>query len=268
MRIPCAPCTPAPDTVLLHCRRTRPCTVAPCRLTVRLRRSSGTRNAWWFPSLRRSSGPLTSWRRRRLRADGAARTAVSRSARWRRAAACSPLPVRAEPREPRHAVVVELSLDGDVRTTMAGADYSRGPLTVGLGASTLSLTPDGASALETNVSMMTSAVGTRGEPVGSRATARPRRRASDARSVRWRRRSSMRWRAGGAQLADRRTARGKGRAGGGVRLGPRGPGRFAIRAARIRPARLRRSADLPHLAALPFDQLRPLRALVGHRTGG
>ena len=32
MRLPCAPCTPAPDTVLLHCRRKRPCTVAPCAL--------------------------------------------------------------------------------------------------------------------------------------------------------------------------------------------------------------------------------------------
>ena len=41
-------------------------------------------------------------------------------------------PIRAEPRESRHAVVVELSLDGDVRTTMAGADYSCGLLPVGL----------------------------------------------------------------------------------------------------------------------------------------
>ena len=109
-----------------------------------------------------------------------------------------------------------LSLNGDVRTTMVGADYSRGALTVGLsvgrtlglggysgtsggqmttsmtgvypwvgyqvndrvsvwgttgyGAGALSLTPDAASALETGVSMMMSAVGTRGELVGSRAT--------------------------------------------------------------------------------------------------
>ena len=109
-----------------------------------------------------------------------------------------------------------LSLNGDVRTTMFGADYSRGALTVGLsvgrtlglggyrgtsggqmttsmtgfypwvgyqvnervsvwgttgyGAGALSLTPDGRSALETGVSMMMSAVGTRGELIDSRAT--------------------------------------------------------------------------------------------------
>ena len=109
-----------------------------------------------------------------------------------------------------------LSLDGDVRTTMLGADWARGPLTVGLsvgrtvglggysgpsggrmstsmtgfypwvgyqvndrvsvwgvtgyGTGALSLTPDGASALETGVSMAMSAVGTRGELIGSRAT--------------------------------------------------------------------------------------------------
>ena len=109
-----------------------------------------------------------------------------------------------------------LSLDGDVRTTMIGADYSRGALTVGLsvgrtlglggyrgpsggrmstsmtgfypwagyqvserlsvwgvtgyGAGALSLTPDGGGALETGVSMAMSAVGTRGELIGSRAT--------------------------------------------------------------------------------------------------
>ena len=109
-----------------------------------------------------------------------------------------------------------LSLDGDVRTTMVGADYSRGALTVGLsvgrtlglggysgpsggrmstsmtgfypwagyqfndrvsvwgvtgyGSGSLNLTPDGASALETGVSMAMSAVGTRGELIGSRAT--------------------------------------------------------------------------------------------------
>ncbi len=109
-----------------------------------------------------------------------------------------------------------LSLNGDVRTTMFGADWARGPLTVGLsvgrtlgmggysgpsggqmttsmtgfypwvgyqvndrvsvwgttgyGTGALSLTPDGQSALETGVSMMMSAVGTRGELVGSRAT--------------------------------------------------------------------------------------------------
>ncbi len=109
-----------------------------------------------------------------------------------------------------------LSLNGDVRTTMVGADYSRGALTVGLsvgrtlglggysgpsggqmstsmtgfypwvgyqvndrvsvwgvtgyGTGALSLTPDGAGALETGVSMAMSAVGTRGELIGSRAT--------------------------------------------------------------------------------------------------
>ena len=109
-----------------------------------------------------------------------------------------------------------LSLNGDVRTTMVGADYSRGALTVGLsvgrtlglggyrgtsggqmstsmtgfypwvgyqvndrvsvwgvtgyGTGSLNLTPDGASALETGVSMAMSAVGTRGELIGSRAT--------------------------------------------------------------------------------------------------
>ena len=109
-----------------------------------------------------------------------------------------------------------LSLNGDVRTTMVGADYSRGALTVGLsvgrtlglggyrgpsggqmstsmtgfypwvgyqvndrvsvwgvtgyGTGSLNLTPDGAAALETGVSMAMSAVGTRGELIGSRAT--------------------------------------------------------------------------------------------------
>ncbi len=109
-----------------------------------------------------------------------------------------------------------LSLNGEVRTTMIGADYARGPLTVGLsvgrtlglggysgpstgqmttsmtgfypwvgyqvndkvsvwgvtgyGTGALSLTPGGASALETGVSMAMTAVGTRGELIGSRAT--------------------------------------------------------------------------------------------------
>ena len=109
-----------------------------------------------------------------------------------------------------------LSLDGDVRTTMLGADYRRGPLTVGLsvgrtlglggyggpsagqvtssmtgfypwlgyqvndrvsvwgvtgyGTGALSLTPDGAAALETGMSMAMTAAGTRGELIGSRAT--------------------------------------------------------------------------------------------------
>ncbi len=109
-----------------------------------------------------------------------------------------------------------LSLNGDVRTTMFGADWARGPLTLGLsvgrtlgmggysgpsggqmttsmtgfypwlgyqlndrvsvwgttgyGTGSLSLTPDGLSALETGVSMLMSAVGTRGELIGSRAT--------------------------------------------------------------------------------------------------
>ena len=109
-----------------------------------------------------------------------------------------------------------LSLNGDVRTTMVGADYSRGALTVGLsvgrtlglggyrgtsggqmstsmtgfypwvgyqvndrlsvwgvtgyGTGSLNLTPDGASALETGVSMAMSAIGTRGELIASRAT--------------------------------------------------------------------------------------------------
>ena len=110
-----------------------------------------------------------------------------------------------------------LSLDGDVRTTMFGADYSRGALTVGLsvgrtlglggyrrdasagqmttsmtgfypwvgyqvndrvsvwgvtgyGTGGLSLTPEGRSAMETDVSIAMSAVGTRGELIGARAT--------------------------------------------------------------------------------------------------
>ena len=110
-----------------------------------------------------------------------------------------------------------LSLNGDVRTTMVGADYARGALTIGLsvgrtlglggfsrgtrggqmstsmtgfypwvgyqvndrvsvwgttgyGAGALSLTPDGGSALQTGVSMVMSAVGTRGELIGSGAT--------------------------------------------------------------------------------------------------
>ncbi len=109
-----------------------------------------------------------------------------------------------------------LSLNGDVRTTTVGADWARGPLTVGLsvgrtlgmggysgpsggqmttsmtgfypwvgyqlndrvsvwgttgyGTGSLSLMPDGQSALETGVSMMMSAVGTRGELLGSPAT--------------------------------------------------------------------------------------------------
>ena len=109
-----------------------------------------------------------------------------------------------------------LSLNGDVRTTMFGADYSRGPLIVGLsvgrtlglggyggpsagqvassmtgfypwlgyqvndrvsvwgvtgyGTGALSLTPDGATALETGMSMAMTAAGTRGELIGSRAT--------------------------------------------------------------------------------------------------
>ena len=58
--------------------------------------------------------------------------------------------------------------------------------------------------------------------------------------------------AGSAQLADRRTARrGRGGAGGSVRLGPAPPGRFAIPSAGVRPARLRRSADAaPRRAAV------------------
>ena len=109
-----------------------------------------------------------------------------------------------------------LSLNGDVRTTMLGADYSRGPLIVGLsvgrtlglggyggpsagqvtssmtgfypwlgyqvndrvsvwgvtgyGTGALSLTPDGATALKTGMSMAMTAAGTRGELIGSRAT--------------------------------------------------------------------------------------------------
>ena len=42
--------------------------------------------------------------------------------------------------------------------------------TIGYGTGSLSLTPDGQSALETGVSMMMSAAGTRGELIGSRAT--------------------------------------------------------------------------------------------------
>ena len=110
-----------------------------------------------------------------------------------------------------------LSLDGDVRTTMFGADYSRGALTLGLsvgrtlglggyrrdasagqmttsmtgfypwvgyqvndrvsvwgvtgyGTGGLSLTPEGHAAMETGVSMAMTAVGTRGELIGARAT--------------------------------------------------------------------------------------------------
>ena len=109
-----------------------------------------------------------------------------------------------------------LSLSGDVRTSMLGADYARGALTVGLsvgrtlglggyrgksggrmrtsmtgvypwvgyqvnervsvwgvtgyGSGALSLTPDGAAALETGVSMAMSAAGTRGELIGSQTT--------------------------------------------------------------------------------------------------
>ena len=112
-------CTVHAGTLPRHGALSADATVQRCtlRLAVRLRRSSGTRSAWWFPSLRRSSGPLPPWRRGRLRADAAARTAASCSARWR--AGRRPvhqLRVRAEPRvSRRHAVVVELSLDGDVR---------------------------------------------------------------------------------------------------------------------------------------------------------
>ena len=109
-----------------------------------------------------------------------------------------------------------LSLNGDVRTTMFGADWARGPLTVGLsvghtrglggyagasggamttamtgfypwvgyqvndrvsvwavtgyGKGSLTLTPDGAGELETGTSMAMTAVGTRGDLLGSRAT--------------------------------------------------------------------------------------------------
>ena len=108
-----------------------------------------------------------------------------------------------------------LSLNGDVRTTMLGADYSRGRLVAGLslarshglggyggehvgeaessatglypwlgykvndrvsvwgvtgyGAGAMRLTPDGAMALETGLSMAMAAAGTRGDLVGSRA---------------------------------------------------------------------------------------------------
>ena len=109
-----------------------------------------------------------------------------------------------------------LSLDGDVRTTMVGADWARGPLTVGLsvghtrglggyggrsagamttsmtgfypwlgyqvsdrvsvwavtgyGKGSLRLTPEGAGALETGMSMAMTAVGTRGALLGSRSS--------------------------------------------------------------------------------------------------
>ena len=108
-----------------------------------------------------------------------------------------------------------LSLNGDVRTTMLGADYTRGRLVAGLslarseglggydgrhpgqlessatglypwlgyrvgdrvsvwgvtgyGTGALRLTPDGAAALESGLSMAMAAAGTRGELVGSRA---------------------------------------------------------------------------------------------------
>ena len=110
----------------------------------------------------------------------------------------------------------ELVLDGDVRTTMFGADYAKGPLVTGLslshsrglggyagvdigeltssvtglypwlgykatdritvwgvtgyGKGALRLTPEGASALESGLSMSMAAVGTRGELVGDGGT--------------------------------------------------------------------------------------------------
>ena len=109
-----------------------------------------------------------------------------------------------------------LSLNGDVRTTMFGADWARGPLTLGLsvghtrglggytgpsagamttsmtgfypwvgyqlndrvsvwavsgyGKGSLSLTPEGAGELETGMSMAMTALGTRGELLGSRGS--------------------------------------------------------------------------------------------------
>ena len=109
-----------------------------------------------------------------------------------------------------------LSLNGDVRTTMLGADYTRGRLVAGLslarsqglggydgrhvgqvessatglypwlgykvndrvsvwgvtgyGTGTFRLTPDGATTLETGLSMAMAAAGTRGELMGSRAS--------------------------------------------------------------------------------------------------
>ena len=85
-------CTVHAGTLHRHGALSAEATVHRCtlRLTVRLKRSSATRNAWWFPSLRRSSGPLPPWRRGRLRADGAARSAAPCSARWHRAATCFP----------------------------------------------------------------------------------------------------------------------------------------------------------------------------------
>ena len=72
----------------------------------------------------------------------------------------------------------------------------------------------------------------------------------------------------GAQLADRRTARrGRGGAGGGVRLGPRVLVGSPFAASALDPL-VFGGPLTPHLAALPFEQLRPLRTLVGWSTGG
>ena len=72
----------------------------------------------------------------------------------------------------------------------------------------------------------------------------------------------------GAQLADRRTARrGRGGAVGGVRLGPRGLVGSPFAAAALDLFVLGDPLTL-HLAVLPFDQLRSLRALAGRGAGG
>ena len=71
----------------------------------------------------------------------------------------------------------------------------------------------------------------------------------------------------GAQLADRRTARrGRGGAGGGVRLGACRLVGSPFAAPALDPLGFGGPLT-PHLAALPFEQPRPLRTLVGRSTG-
>ena len=85
----------------------------------------------------------------------------------------------------------------------------------------------------------------------------------------WRRPSQLDALAGavGAQLAGRRTARrGRGVAGGGVRLGPGGLVGSPFPSPTLDPL-VFGGALTPYLAALPFEQLRPLRAVAGRGSG-
>ena len=164
-----------------------------------------------------------------------------------------------------------LSLDGDVRTTMLGADYARGALTVGLsvgrtlglggysgpsggrmstsmtgfypwvgyqvndrvsvwgvtgyGTGALSLTPDGASALQTGMSMAMTAAGTRGELIGPAGHRRVRAGVQGRRAV-----------GGRGQRAARRPGRSAERVRGGGDAGAHGAGGLAGLHARRRPA--------------------------------